>query len=244
MSYNDDERGVIIVYERHNILFEPNESDILWKYMSLPKFLNLLNGKLYFNRIDSFEDVFEATFPKYNELHRDEVYGGKCPIPQQSFDDVVFHAQRNTYVSCFHKNEYESAFMWKLYAGENGVAFVTSFKRLRESFCNERNRIYISDVKYIDYENEYLPEGNLFYLSIHKRKSFSHENEVRCIYLSDASNADKPTGMLMAVDLKKLIEKVYISPYAPAYMRDDIENILRSKGIDAEVIYSPLYTIK
>lgn len=232
------------MYQEHELLLEPQDNDMLWKYMSLPKFLNLLNGKLYFNRIDSFEDVFEATFPKYNELHRDEVYGGKCPIPKQSFDAIVSHAKKHTYVSCFHKNEYESAFMWKLYAGEDGVAFVTSFERLKESFCNEEKHIYISNVQYIDYENQYLPESNLFYLSIHKRKSFSHENEVRCIYVSDVSNTDGPTGMLMAVELKKLIEKVYISPYAPAYMRDDVENILRSKGIDAEVIYSPLYTIR
>lgn len=232
------------MYVEHQLLESPKTDDRLWKYMSLPKFLNLLNGKLYFNRIDCFEDVFEATFPTYNQLHRDEIYGGKCPIPQESYDNTVYHAQKNTYVSCFHKNEYESAFMWKLYAGEDGVAFVTSFQRLKESFQNEKNPICISNVQYIDYENDFLPEGNLFYLSTHKRKSFLHENEVRCIYLNTNLQANKPTGILMEVDLEKLIEKVYISPYAPIYLKDDIKNVLCSKGLQVEVIYSPLYTIR
>ncbi len=231
------------MYQEHELLFTPDEDAILWKYMSLPKFLNLLNGKMYFNRVDCFEDVFESTFPKYNELHRDEVYGGKCPIPKESFDNIVYHVRTHTYVSCFHKNAYESAFMWKLYAGEDGVAFVTSFKRLKESFQNERKPIFISNVRYIDYEKEFLPESNLFYLSIHKRQSFVHEDEVRCIYLSDIKG-DTPTGELITVDLKKLIEKVYISPYAPSYMRKDVEEILRSKGLNVDVINSPLYTIK
>ena len=47
----------------------------------------------------------------------------------------------------------------------------------------------------------------------------------------------------MNVDLKELIEKVYISPYAPRYMKEDVKNILLDKGLDIEVIYSPLYTI-
>ncbi len=232
------------MYEEHSMLEGPKDNDRLWKYMSLPKFLNLLNGKLYFNRIDCFEDVFEGTFPQYNRLHRDEVYGGKCPITQKSYDGIVNHAKKNIYVSCLHKNENETAFMWKLYAGEDGVAFVTSFKRLKEAFHDEKKSIYISNVQYIDYEKEFMPESNIFYLSIYKRKSFSHENEVRCIYMNDENKSDKPTGILMTVDLEKLIEKIYVSPYAPQYLKGDIENILRSKGLSAEVVYSPLYTIK
>lgn len=48
----------------------------------------------------------------------------------------------------------------------------------------------------------------------------------------------------MTVDLVKLIEKVYISPYVPKYLKKDIEIILCSKGLSAEAIDSPMYTIK
>lgn len=154
-------------------------------------------------------------------------------------------SKQHTYVSCFHKNEYESAFMWKQYAGDEGVAIVTTVDRLKESFQHEENDIYICDVQYIDYAKEYMPEGNMFYLSLYKRKSFVHENEVRCIFGDDIDTPkyNGKTGILMNIDLEKLIDKVYISPYAPKYIENDVHNILLNKGLDVDVIYSPLYTI-
>lgn len=237
------------MYEEHPVLFSPKEKDVLWKYMSLPKFLNLLNGHLYFNRIDCFEDVFESTYPKYNELYREtlyrELYNGEYIPTKETYDNIVEYAKKSMFVSCFHKNIYESAFMWKLYGGDNGVAIVTNVERLKMSLKNEKRKIYISDVKYIDYENEFMPESNTFYLGIHKRKSFEHEKEVRCIYSKNAEEMCKEeTGILVSVDLKNLIEKVYISPYAPEYMKKDVEKILANVNLEAEVIYSPLYTIK
>lgn len=232
------------MYAEHKQLFNTGGNDTLWKYMSLSKFMNLLNGKIYFNRVDCFEDVFESTYPTYNESHREECYGDDL-IPKELYDDMMYLSKQHTYVSCFHKNNYESAFMWKQYAGNEGVAIVTTVDRLKESFHNEKNTIYICDVQYIDYNEDFMPEGNIFYLSLHKRKSFIHENEVRCIFGDDinALKYDGKKGILMNIDLKQLIEKVYISPYAPQYMKEDVRNVLLSRGLDVEVIYSPLYTI-
>lgn len=235
------------MYVKHEQLKNTEGNNRLWKYMSLSKFLNLLNGKLYFNRVDCFEDVFESTYPEYNTIHRGELYDD---INEEEikhvFDLLMIKSRLHTYVSCFHKNDYESAFMWKQYAGDDGVAILTTVDRLKECFHNELREIYICDVDYIDYEREFMPEGNIFYLSLHKRKSFVYENEVRCLF---SDNFNKPLyngekGLLMEVDLQKLIDKVYISPYAPTYMKADIERILCNYGINAEVIYSPLYTIK
>ena len=50
------------MYKKHDQLPNTEGQDTLWKYMSLSKFINLLNGKIYFNRIDCFEDVFESTY--------------------------------------------------------------------------------------------------------------------------------------------------------------------------------------
>lgn len=231
------------MYQEHSQLFNTQGNDKLWKYMSLSKFINLLNGRLYFNRVDCFEDVFECTYPTYNAEHRDDIYDTHIGI--ETFDMIANIARKSTYVSCFHKNDYESAFMWKQYAGDEGVAIITTVDRLKESFRIEKNTIYICDVQYIDYSKEFLPERNIFHLSLYKRKSFIHENEVRCIFGDDTANPKYKgeKGILMNVDLKELIEKVYISPYAPRYMKEDVKNILLDKGLDIEVIYSPLYTI-
>ncbi len=232
------------MHKKHDQLPNTEGQDTLWKYMSLSKFINLLNGKIYFNRVDCFEDVFESTYPIYNENHREEYYGDAL-IPKEKYNNIMDLSKQHTYVSCFHKNEYESAFMWKQYAGDEGVAIVTTVDRLKESFQHEENDIYICDVQYIDYAKEYMPEGNMFYLSLYKRKSFVHENEVRCIFGDDIDTPkyNRKTGILMNIDLEKLIDKVYISPYAPKYIENDVHNILLNKGLDVDVIYSPLYTI-
>ena len=150
------------MYKKHDQLPNTEGQDTLWKYMSLSKFINLLNGKIYFNRVDCFEDVFESTYPIYNENHREEYYGDAL-IPKEKYNNIMDLSKQHTYVSCFHKNEYESAFMWKQYAGDEGVAIVTTADRLKESFQYEENDIYICDVQYIDYAKEYMPEGNMFY---------------------------------------------------------------------------------
>lgn len=50
------------MYEKHEQLFDLDEECTLWKYMNFSKFINMLKGKLYFNRLDNFEDVFEEHF--------------------------------------------------------------------------------------------------------------------------------------------------------------------------------------
>lgn len=231
------------MYKEHPQLLNTQGNDTLWKYMSLSKFINMLNGKLYFNRVDCFEDVFESTYPVYNEEHRKDYY--EDPLDKKAYNTMASLSQKHTYVSCFHKNDYESAFMWKQYAGDEGIAIVTTVERLKKSFHVEENEIYICDVQYIDYTKEFMPEGNIYYLSLYKRKSFIHENEVRCLFGDNVSVPKYPEakGVLMNTDLNELIEKVYISPYAPKYMKEDVKNILLSKGLDVEVTYSPLYTI-
>lgn len=38
-------------------------------------------------------------------------------------------------------------------------------------------------VEYIDLERNWLPGGNAFYPYVHKRLSFSHEQEVRAVFV-------------------------------------------------------------
>lgn len=43
-------------------------------------------------------------------------------------------------------------------------------------------------IKYIDYKKDWIPEKNMFYPFVHKRKSYEHEKEVRAIYTSRPHN--------------------------------------------------------
>ena len=214
--------------------------------MNLPKFLDMIsNNTLYFNRIDCFEDVFEGHFPDYNKKHRGEIYNTSDNM-NDAFERISNIARHHSYVFCFHKNLYESAFMWKLYSGDTGVAIKSNIDRLKKALRKEEKNLYIANVEYIDYKKDFLPEGNLFYLSMFKRKSFESENELRVIYadFDDLNNLNTDKGVYIECDLEQLLEEIYISPYAPAYLVNDVKILLDKFGLgNVSVNFSDLLTM-
>ena len=230
------------MYKNHEQLDPVDDTLTVWKYMSLNKFVNLiLTGTLHFNRIDNFEDIYEGTYPIANVVQRGKVYGESFP-PQEMYDAIVAYEKVRLYVACFHINGFESAAMWKLYAKDSGLAIKTTVKRLKECFHNENRDIEIAAVTYIDYAKDFLPEGNMFYLGTHKRKSFAHEQEIRCLYLNHGDTFPE-TGQSMVVDVNTLIEEIYISPYAPSYMKGNVEELCKRCGYTIPIIKSTLYEL-
>lgn len=64
------------MYKEHEQLYDVDDQLVLWKYMDFAKFVNILTtGCIWFNRIDSFEDVYEGVYPPANKRKRKEVYG-------------------------------------------------------------------------------------------------------------------------------------------------------------------------
>ena len=56
-----------------NITLPENSDTIVWKYLDLSKFLDLLiSRKLFMSRSDKFEDQYEGTFsePTYEEIKK------------------------------------------------------------------------------------------------------------------------------------------------------------------------------
>lgn len=230
------------MYQDHEHLEKIADDIILWKYMDFSKFVNILTtNKIWFNKIKCFEDVYEGTYPLGNRLAKNPFYKG-LPLTDVGYDQLQDYEQKRLYVLCFHHNEYESAAMWSLYAKDAGIAIKTTGERLKKCFDKEERTILISPVTYIDYEKDCLPEWNLFHLGTHKRKSFSHENEIRCMYFNHGDEIDN-RGEYISADCSELIEKVYISPYAPDYLLDTIKVLLDKFGLSIPVIKSPLYTI-
>lgn len=229
------------MYKEHEQLETISDDLTLWKYMDFLKFVNILTTEqIWFNKIKCFEDIYEGTYPTANQSQRIKMYDGNPPS-QNIYDTAEQYERERLYVSCFHNNEFESAAMWSLYAKDGGLAIKTSGKKLKKCFDCEQKDIFISPVTYLDYTRDFLPEGNLFYLGTHKRKSFSHENEVRCLFLNQKEQQND-NGVYMNVDVLTLIEEIYISPYAPPYMQETVEKLLEKFQYKIPVIKSPLYT--
>ena len=233
----------------------------IWRYLDFTKFASLLDRRaLFFARADRLPDPFEGSYSKANIRLRPELYKD---IP----DFSKFHSQIETFSQNIRKfviinswcmNEYESAAMWKLYLkGEEGISIQSTFKRLAESFHTyEEKDVYIGKVKYIDYETEWLPEGNFFYPFLHKRKSFEHERELRAIIWElplkekmpgdDAAPIDWTMkifdigGAYIPVDLDMLIERIFISPTAKEWFNELVQSIMNKYNVEKEVIQSSL----
>lgn len=99
------------------------------------------------------------------------------------------------------------------------------------------------------YERDIIPEGNLFNPILSKRKSFSHEQEIRAVAWERLSaeisggeikkNMDAG-GFPISIDLNLLIERVYVSPTAAPWFEDVIRHLVNSHDIAAPVVKSSL----
>jgi len=218
--------------------------------MDFTKFVSMLeNSALYFCRSDLLGDPFEGSFSKANDMMRPLVYKD---IPEEKRSkffgqqaDFNKWQRQWTFISCWHMNHYESAAMWKLYAKTNeAVAVRSSFSRLCE-LVDEST--HVGCVEYIDFESQWLPEGNAFYPFVHKRLSFAHENEIRAVIQKFPivnsridSSAIPPLGITRSIDISKLFSKIYIAPTSPGWFKVLVENICCKYNLKMPIVQSSL----
>ena len=193
-----------------NITLPDDNDTIVWKYLDLSKFLDmLLSQQLFMSRSDKFEDQYEGTFsePTFEEIK-------KIAANNPKFLDYYKSHREKVVISSWHINEYESFAMWQIFTqNTEGLAIQTTIGRLKEALLIEKKtEQYIGAVNYIDYKKEFIPFDDTFFPFLFKRKSFQYEREIRII--SDVSNTNLKidNGLKVDVNLNQLIEKIYIHP--------------------------------
>ena len=228
------------MYRPHAALDSPPEDATLWKYLDFTKFVSLLDrGSLHFSRTDKLDDPFEGTFPRMPGLSEDA---------RQELETISTVNQSSILVDCWHRNEYESEAMWKLYADwERGIAVRTSFLDMRQSFTGSED-IFIGLVRYIDYETEEIDLSFQLEPYITKRKSFEYEQEVRAFSVrteyengQPVSSRDKyAAGLYHEVDLNRLIGEVLVAPRAAGWFVELVGSVMRRYGLEVTVRRSTL----
>jgi hypothetical protein len=235
-------------YEDHPVFEKPlNKNQKIWKYMSFTKFASLLDKKaLFFCRADKLGDPFEGSFSRANISLRPIVYKDTVKTDALKIFSAISKQQIRFFIlNCWSMSDCESAALWKIYTNDNeGIALQSTFTRLTQSFNSEAiDKVYIGKVKYIDYEKDWLPEGNLFYPLIHKRKSFQHENELRAVIVKypETENGQMnimtgkdvfDVGDYVDVNLQTLVENVYVSPTAPEWFTNLVRSIMEKYGLE------------
>lgn len=242
------------MYKEHPVFEKPkNENAKIWRYVDFTKFVSLLDkSALFFTRADTLGDPFEGSYSRANIERRPVIYGEKSKTPQGILTTLSKFLQalpKFTVINSWHLNEYESAAMWKLYLKSNeGIAIRSTFNRLKSCFKDENHDIHIGRVKYIDYEKDWMPEGNTFYPFLHKRKSFEHELELRAVIQEvpskdgkiDLSKPPFDEGVYVSVDLDVLIDRIYLAPTSPRWLFELVNSVTRKYELKKEVLQSTL----
>jgi hypothetical protein len=226
----------------HPTFVQPSDPGVkLWRYMDFTKFVSLLEqGAFFFSRADLLGDPYEGATTHFNRENAHKVYQFK------NLDQVIANIsitnewmRQWTFVSCWHMNEVESAAMWRLYAQTNeAVAVQTTFRKLADALPS---KVLMGQVRYINYEKDWLPEGNTYYAYTHKRHSFEHEREVRAIFsewptrpdvkdghaVIDISANNPEGGRLVHVNLEGVLENVFVAPTAPAWFSSLVGSVMK-----------------
>jgi len=224
----------------HNptILLPEDPDTIVWKYLDLSKFLDLLlSKKLFMSRSDKFEDQYEGTFsePTYEEIRKIAENNPKFLSYYKSHREKIA-------ISSWHINEYESFAMWQIFTKNNeGLAIQSTIGRLKEALKPElRTEQYIGEVNYIDYKKEYIPFNDTFFPFLFKRKSFQYEREVRIISDVTQNNIELNDGLKIDVDIQQLIERIYIHPKSENWYKNLVIQLMEQLGFNFSVEKSDL----
>lgn len=104
-------------------------------------------------------------------------------------------------------------------------------------------------VNYIDFDNTYLPEKNIFLPFVHKRISYEYEQELRAITMRVDHEAfargewpgNQPVGFHLPIDIKRLINVIYIAPYAEKWYEELVVDVTKKLGFgEIQIERSPL----
>lgn len=254
-------------YTEHPLFTSPPDSDFrLWRYMDFTKFVSLLNKKALFfpkgrilRKIDKWEGIWlqkelDSIYDWMKEVYTKN--GDENPIARanefakgQTAGDE--NALDETFISCWHINNVESAAMWRLYIKNyEGVAIKTTVNNFKNCFKDYKRDVCIGQVRYKDYLKDIYSSKdfnaqswNGFLPYIHKRNNYEYEHEYRAIVWTpnkDILEEHTEDGIFVPVDIDMLIEAVYVSPSAPDWFLNLVKDTLKQFGINKPVLRSEM----
>lgn len=222
------------MYKVHKDFTTPDRNTIIWRYMSLSKFLSLINNEqLYFARHDKFFDAQEGVLSNPDNNFFDSKVPGISSRMKSEYLGCTF-------INCWIMSDFEQYLMWTAYSSiDEGIAIKTTIGRLIDSLnSNDERHIYISDVNYIDYNTQYTFEktggfANMLAPFFCKGQYFQQEKELRLIYSNyEIDERDKIEGVQFKVSPNILIDEVWIAPRAGTWYEEVVSKELLLHNIN------------
>jgi hypothetical protein len=244
-------------YQDHPTFTQPPDDTVIWRYMTLDRFADVLASRaIYFRQSDRLDDPYEGIDPVILKLVET---ADLSAVPPAQHDLYRGHLERTRQmflewrgllaINCWHKNPDESAAMWKIYGGEDkSVAIRSTMRRLRESFSGCKEVVHIGDIQYLDYRTDRIMKDNVFQIYLAKRRSFAFEQELRVIYDRHMTynwhNAEIiDFGVKLAIEVETLIDRVFVAPRSDDDFVGRVNEVVKRNGFKSDVEKSALYTL-
>jgi hypothetical protein len=202
----------------HPAFPQPDRVDrSVWHYMTLAKFISLLDtSSLFFCRLDCLDDPYEGA----PEARWRRAQGKRAKATEET------RALRmSCFVNCWNLSDYESEALWRLYGSqEASVAIRSTYDRLVEVL--DRNQgVYLGLIRYCEHQAEALETTDRLARVMHKSRAFRHEEEVRFVWALDRPDEER-AGVDFPVDLDRLVCGIYIDPYAPEWFEKVVQAVV------------------
>ena len=218
---------------QHECFPQPRSGSIaVWRYMGFAHLVSLLmNAELHFSRLDLLHDPHEGSLPRAIVSARDALFEKEGIAKHLPYiRDSARRIRTACYVNCWSMNDFESEALWRLFSGDRGgIAIQSTYEELVELIKHD-DGLYVGCVKYIDYDKEWFPSGNVFYPVMHKRQAFAHEHEIRIVKIMFPHLADHeppgPVGIKVPVNLDSLIKGIFVNPYADEWYTDTVRSVV------------------
>jgi hypothetical protein len=238
--------------------FEAGDETVIWRYMPLRRFHDLLSGHLYFAAARQFDDPFEGAITDAERAWREQE-------AKRDFDDedteswlagmssAFAELRRLTKVNCWHAATGENVAMWERYLHEKnaGVAVRSTVGGLKEALHEFRLRptygeetIVVGRVRYIDFAAHEVIHRSMLEIFLYKRIEYRDEQEIRAILslrmAEEFGVAVPPRGVHVGVDLAKLVDEVRVSADAGEDVLEKVQTVVRDTGLTSPVTRSTL----
>ena len=224
----------------------PHGNTVIWRYLGLDKFLNLLvTEQLYFSNVSKLTDKYEGVIPKknanliLNELEKQTRYF--TPEEAQFEQSLVLHQTNSlkdlSLVNCWSIDKYESYALWKIFLGgsREGIAIKTTVSRLEKAIKlgkePEDEDIFMGQINYTDFIKD--DPRNRFNVITTKNKFYEYEKELRLFIFHYArseggieTSYDISIGRGYKIDINELIESIYLSPFGSEWFEQSLVSIV------------------
>jgi hypothetical protein len=192
----------------------------LWHFIRISQMFKLqtfLERGIWLARLDQFHDELEGTLPRPNLGLLEKLL--PTVMAEYTADLYKKDALRG-YASCWHASDGDpSAEMWDNKFGDRGraIALRTSPNLLASAaarFVGAGGPCYLGQIRYIDHDNDKVPEANTIEVAFVVQDRFAYQQEVR-LYVHTLSDS-----------AYRVLTNVFLTPHQAVVRRAKPEEVL------------------